>query len=374
MVSKEKPLRIGGLFQTGLSEKQKKNSALNIREFEQKKPILYSYPRRVLLELTNMCNYRCIMCGRNFETFRPTYFDMDIIDSLKEVFENAEEVTLFGWGEPTVHPEFSEIMEKLSQFKTLRKYILTNGSNLGYIKKLIKKGSIDILAVSLDGATADINNSIRKGSDFEYITKKLKEITAMKEQGIKIPFINLVFVIMEKNVHQLPEMVKLTKELGIPELKAVYMTSFNEELDNKTIWQNNENYKEYFKKAEAMAEELGVLVKFPPFIGEDSAGDAFHKECGVAWRDLFISSDSHIRPCQSTCFKIAELKDYDISNSQGFFKLWNCEKFQKFRETVNDNEKMEPNCKTCYQSSHANWNKKHAHIQTGQTPMPDWKI
>ncbi len=370
----KKPVRIDGLFKTELSKRQSRNSELNLEELKQKKTELGSYPRRVLLELTNMCNYRCVMCGRNFESFKPTYLDVEVIDKIHDVLENTEEVTLFGWGEPTVHPEFSEIMKKLAEYKTLRKYILTNGSNLDYIKKLVKKGYLDILAISLDGATAEVNNAIRKGSDFDYIVKKIKEITTLKNEGIKVPFMNFVFVIMKRNVHQLPDMVRLTKELGMPEFKAVYLTSFHREFDDETIWNNKEHYKEYFNEAKKLAEELGILVKFPPFIGEDPAGDKLHKECTVAWRDLFISSDGAIRPCQSTSFKIADISDYDLSRDRGFFNLWNCKTFQDFRKNIDNNEKMEPNCRVCYQSSHANWNKKYAHIQTGNKPIPKWKI
>jgi len=314
------------------------------------------------------------MCGRNFASFRPAYFNLSIIDDLREVLEATEEVTLFGWGEPTVHPEFSEIMRKLAEFKTLRKYILTNGSNLDYIMKIIKKGYLDILAVSLDGATAEMNNEIRRGSDFDYITKKIKEIVALEKEGIKIPYINLVFVMMKKNIHQLPDMVRLTKELGIPELKAVYLTSFNLENENEALWNNQEHYGEYFKEAEELAKKLNVLVKFPPLIGKDPTGDKLHKECSVVWRDLFISSDGSIRPCQSTSFKIADINDYELNKPGEFFKLWNCEAFMNFRGTVEDNEKMEANCKVCYQSSHTNWNKKYAHIQKENNPIPKWRV
>ena len=48
-----------------LTQRQKENTELNIKEMEAGKTILESYPRRLVLELTNACNLNCIMCGRN---------------------------------------------------------------------------------------------------------------------------------------------------------------------------------------------------------------------------------------------------------------------------------------------------------------------
>jgi len=54
-----------------LTEKQKKNTELNLNEIRENKTILESYPRRLVFELTNACNLNCIMCGRNAADFPP---------------------------------------------------------------------------------------------------------------------------------------------------------------------------------------------------------------------------------------------------------------------------------------------------------------
>ena len=56
---------------TGL---QKNNSDLNIKEIDNKKIILSSFPRRLVFELTNACNLNCIMCGRNAAKFNIFFF------------------------------------------------------------------------------------------------------------------------------------------------------------------------------------------------------------------------------------------------------------------------------------------------------------
>jgi MoaA/NifB/PqqE/SkfB family radical SAM enzyme len=267
----------------------------------------------------------------------------------------------------------ANIFHMLGNFKTLRKYMLTNGSNLDYVKKLIKEQALDILAVSLDGATPEMSNSIRCGSDFDYITTKLSEITSMKDEGYKIPYINLVFVIMRRNVHQFPDMVRLAHKLGIPELKAVYLTSFDGVLEEETFWNHAQEYHAPLHKAQALAKELNVALKCPPVIGDDPAKSALHKDCFVAWRDLFVGSDGNVRPCQSSNHILGNISRLNSCHRDEFFNFWNCDQFQNFRSSVNDPQTMNQNCRVCYQSSHANWNLKHAHIQQSEDSIPDWR-
>ena len=93
-----------------LTEKQQQNSDLNICETDEKAVVLKSYPRRLVLELTNACNLNCVMCGRNAADFKLTSFDMDVFRSLEPLMDTVEEVTLMGWGEPTIHPHLRKCL------------------------------------------------------------------------------------------------------------------------------------------------------------------------------------------------------------------------------------------------------------------------
>lgn len=51
------------------------------------------------------------MCGRNAADFKPTMFKLDWLRYSEPILDTVEEVTLMSWGEPTVHPEFVQMME-----------------------------------------------------------------------------------------------------------------------------------------------------------------------------------------------------------------------------------------------------------------------
>ena len=347
---------------------QKNNSEKNIAELEAGKIVLESYPRRLVFELTNACNLNCVMCGRNAADFKPTVFDMDVFRSFEPLMDVVEEVTLMGWGEPTIHPNFIEMLEIVNRHDA-RKYFCTNGMNLGKIKDAIFDYYVDVFAVSLDGATDETNSRISRGSKIDVITENLKEIVRIKkERGLKYPWINFVFCAMRSNLHELPDLIRLAAEIGIEEVKVVYLTVFGEDLMNESLWGHEDEIRNVFEEATEIGENLGIALKLPHIPGEDVAEDKLHKDCFVSWRDFFLGSDGFVRPCMSTPIQFFE---YDAKKD--FMEMWNAPEYQKYREIVNSKKDMDNPCRRCYQSSHCNWNRKESFIQIGEQFSPDWE-
>ena len=350
-----------------LTTAQEANTKLNISEMHEKKYKLASKPQRLVLELTNACNLRCIMCGRDEANFSLTTFNMDYLKSLIPLLNEVEEVTLFGWGEPTLHPHFEEILKFLNQYP-VKKYYVTNGMRLDKIKNAIFEHQVDIMAISLDGAKPETNNNIRINSDLEFIVKQLKDIVAIKkEKNVPYPYMNFVMTMFDRNIEELPELVKLAAEIGLDEVKGVYLTVFSENLLNETLYNKKEKVEKIFKESLDLANKLNIKLKLPYLQGEDVAGDDLHKPCFVAWRDFFIGSDGYVRPCQSNATKFFK---YDMEKP--FEEIWNSTEYQEFRKNVNT-QAMCQECKRCYQSSHANWNNKSSFIQVGEEFAPTWE-
>lgn len=351
-----------------LTAEQKANTELNIKELEAGETKLKSYPRRLVLELTNACNLNCIMCGRNAADFKPTVFDMDIFRSFEPIMDKIEEVTLMGWGEPTIHPHFNEMLEIINKHSA-RKYFCSNGMNLKKIKDAIFDYNVDVFAVSLDGATDETNGRIRRGSKIEQITEDLKDIVRIKkERGLKYPWINFVFCAMRSNLKELPDLVRLAAEIGVEEVKVVYLTVFGDDLMNESLWGHEDDVRATFNEAVNVGEELGIVLKLPHIVGEDEAGDKLHKDCYVSWRDFFLGSDGFVRPCMST-----PIQFFQYDKTKDFKETWNSMQYQKYRISVNDRSAMDNPCRRCYQSSHCNWNLKESFIQVGEEFAPQWE-
>lgn len=350
-----------------LTEKQQANSMKNIQEMEAGAEILKSYPRRLVFELTNACNLKCVMCGRNAAEFKPTMFNMDWFRYFDSLLDTVEEVTLMGWGEPTTHPKFEKMLDIIGQHDA-RIYFCTNGMRLNHLQDAIFRNQVDVFAVSVDGARPETNDRIRQGSSLEKICASLREIEREKMAShLDYPYINFVFCAMRSNFRELPDLVRLAAEIGIDEVKVVYLTAFDERLAEETLWGCAEQVQEVFDEAVELGNQLGISLKLPYLQGEDPAGDKLHRDCFVAWRDFFLGSDGFVRPCMSTPRKF-----FAFDTSKDFFLMWNAPEFRIYRTKLNHPDMDEP-CRRCYQSSHCNWNRKKSFLQIGDQFSPEWK-
>ena len=353
----------------GLNELQKENSSLNISESEAGSTVLESYPRRIVLELTNACNLDCIMCGRTHADFKPHFFNPEWLKVIEPAFRYAEELTLMGWGEPTLHPKFQAFLEFVRDYN-IKKYFLTNGMLLDKISPWIFEYGVNIVAVSLDGPDAETNDCIRKGSDFNKITANIRDLVVRRYFAHVKPYINTVTTLMKSNLEKLPDMVTLAASLGIEEVKGVYLTAFSKGFESETIFDIPEKTREVFNIARDRADRYNIILSLPHIPGEDPAGEEPHKKCHLAWRDLFVGCDGVIRTCMASENTLLQLP----AMGSDFRKdLWNSPQMVDFRKRVNGPaEGMNPACAICYQSSCANWNKKHSFIQTDNHFHPEW--
>lgn len=350
-----------------LTPEREINSAKNEQEALAGKTALESMPRRFVFELTNACNLNCKMCGRNSADFQPTWFQMDWLKYVEPVAPLVEEVTLMGWGEPTVHPHFHEFLNWAHRFG-LRKYFCTNGMRLDKLFADIFRTETDIIAVSMDGACAKTNEEIRRGADFHKILKNISAITEYKAaHGLEFPYMNFVFTAMDQNLSELPDLVRLAGAVGLDEVKAVYLTAFDEKMAPDVLYDKMKRTREVFQTAMEAGRRCGVSLKLPYLAGEDPAGEQCHKNCYTAWRDFFLGSDGFVRPCMSTAEKLFPIRQYT-----SFEQMWNSEEYQRHRNRVNG-EQMTVSCRNCYQSSYANWNKKESFLQIGRQFSPEWQ-
>ncbi|MDR2572439.1 MAG: radical SAM protein [Oscillospiraceae bacterium] len=351
-----------------ISEQRKSNTALNLQEQQSGATILKSKPQRIILELTNACNINCIMCGRNASEFKLTSMKYEWFEKLIPIFSETEEVTLMGWGEPTVHPRFVDMLRECHNHG-IRKYFCTNGMKLDELHDIIFETEVEVFAVSLDGIDAKTNQVYRAGLDFERVINALKTIVDTKSKNkLSYPHINFVMTVRKSNIEQLPDMVDLAADIGLNEVKAVIMTVFNNEQLIENLWNEQELVNRCFKEAEKRASASGVLLKLPYKQGDDVAGDMLHKDCYAPWRDLFLRSDGYTTLCMHTPVKLFHIDKYT-----DFDSMWNSNEYIDERMRVNDANQMDDACKRCYHSTFTNWNKPYAYNQMGNLFSPEWE-
>ncbi len=136
-------------------------------------------PSYLDVELTNLCNFRCVFCPTGTKTMQRMKGMMteEVAEALADNVKrfHIPGVRFIRWGEPTIHPNYISIMEKVKKAGALI-HINTNGSTLDeqQIRKLIDI-HLDSIKFSFQGADEGTYNEMREGGDY----KRLLDIVRM---------------------------------------------------------------------------------------------------------------------------------------------------------------------------------------------------
>ena len=225
------------------------------------------YPDIIQLEITSVCNLRCIMCPLVTEPRdrKPDerVLALDDIRGMEEIFRHAYEVEMTGFGEIFTHPQLLEIL------RLFRKWELTiNATSNGMLidearaEAIVKEGLLDLLCVSLDAARPETYRKIRAGGDLDRITRNLERLSEIKSRlGADLPVLRLSYITMLENLEELPEIVDLAARL---KAESVIFQGLNESA--LTEKQNTARYKDMetaaYIEASARAKRLGVGLEF----------------------------------------------------------------------------------------------------------------
>ena len=174
---------------------------------------------KIYIEPTVACNLDCITCFRNA-------WDQPIGRMTEETFENIlnglkkmdpiPDVYFGGIGEPLFHVKTVEWIRRIKQELGVKVELITNGTILTEKKsrELIDAG-LDVLWVSLDGATPEGFEDVRLGAELPVILENLRRLHKMRGGGhFPKPEIGVAFVAMKRNINDLPKVIKLGHTFG----------------------------------------------------------------------------------------------------------------------------------------------------------------
>ncbi|MDQ3754760.1 MAG: radical SAM protein [Acidobacteriota bacterium] len=171
-------------------------------------------PRRVSVELTNICNLHCSYCVRDEEQLHhspASYFPAGL---LRQIIRGARaaygsKYVSFTGGEVTLHPRFCEIVETVKEENAQFGFV-TNGwcFDRVYPILLANREALRVVAFSIDGATREAHDRWRGEGSF---VRVIRAVTKCYVQGL--PFI-FKAGIRRDTVPQLEAMALLAARLG----------------------------------------------------------------------------------------------------------------------------------------------------------------
>ena len=161
-------------------------------------------------ELTYACNLACVHClsssGRRDPRELSTAECRAVIDTLQRMQVFYVNV---GGGEPTVRPDFWELVDYATAHQVGVKFS-TNGIKLdpAAARRLAASDYIDV-QISLDGATAEVNDAVRGSGSYQTATRAMAHLAAAGFRGFKVSV-----VMTRHNISQLNAFKKIADEHG----------------------------------------------------------------------------------------------------------------------------------------------------------------
>ncbi|GAB2660414.1 mycofactocin radical SAM maturase [Gordonia jinhuaensis] len=161
-------------------------------------------------ELTYACNLACVHCLSSSGKRDPRELNTD---QCKAIIHELQRMQVFyvniGGGEPTVRPDFWELVDYATDHQVGVKFS-TNGLRIDekVARRLAASDYVDV-QISLDGATAEVNDAVRGPGSFDMAVRALRNLA---EAGFRDAKISVV--VTRHNVSQLDEFKALADEFG----------------------------------------------------------------------------------------------------------------------------------------------------------------
>lgn len=206
----------------------------NIVKYENSLDLNNPVPKIVNIEVTNICDLRCIMCKR---VERPKgYIPLDLLrDFLPEAKQlGVEQAGLFTVGEPILHPEFADII-RLCKAQDVYTYIDVNGNSLTEEKarKIVESG-LDSLKFSIAAADEETYKRVHGGGSFAKVCENIRRVRRIRDEQHSPMRVSASFIIMQETQQQLPAFKRVMKEL-VDELHYDVVNNVAHRIDDKAF-------------------------------------------------------------------------------------------------------------------------------------------
>lgn len=296
-----------------------------------RKIILIGKPWAASIEPTTSCNLRCPECPTGMQTLsrEKGKMDMEIFRKiLDKLSPDLIYLTLYFQGEPMLNPHFSE-MVNLARRRGIFVSTSTNGHFLTdeKVHEIIKSG-LNHLIISIDGLDQQTYEKYRVNGDLPTVLEGINRLVAAKKAlQSKSPFIELQFLVMRHNEHQMQQMQEFAKQSGVDKLafKTVQVYNFDAGSTIIPTLKSKSRYKLASDGSWVMANRI-------------------RNHCHRIWSSLVITWDGNVVPC---CYD--KNADHLTGNllDESLDEIWKNEYYTGFRKQVLQKRSEIDICRNC---------------------------
>lgn len=316
-------------------------------------PQSYKYPLfwHLNVEISAMCNYNCKMCGFQRYYHPKGLMSLETYKKIEGAIKLVRSV-MFGFNAETLmNPQVVEMLEfTMKANPKCEVTIITNGALLTEeLSEKFVKLRLQVLSISLDAASKELHESIRRGSDFDKVMHNIERLAEIKKKyKSKLPRISTTFVGMKSNIGELPGVVKIAKELGFESIRFTNLEPYTPEMQKEVLYGENftDHERNILKSCREECEKHGIRFSCPKFKS--------HSESRCIFLQPIITYTGEVIPCaqfsyeRDTYYYGKKVHHPVISfgniNEKSFEQIWRDKRYRKFRQDTYKG-KMHPFCR-----------------------------
>lgn len=312
-------------------------------------------PIKLDIENVSRCNFRCIMCSVSTWKHgrRAGDLSLEAFERLIDEQYGLVEIKLQGLGEPTMQRDPYFDMIRYARARHIWVRTTTNASllHLNHNAEKLVDSDPNEIQISIDGATKQVFEGIRKGSVFERVIDNCARLNACcRQRGVVRT--KMWTVVQRANFEQMADLVHLAAELGfrhhIFSLELVDWGMAEWRAANDSVSVEAELDPDRLMALVDLGAGLGVEVRFWNTTDKYSTSTP-DRLCPWPFERAFVSSDLRVVPCCTIGNPdVAQIgAPLDRGDPQAFAGHWHGEEFAAFRQAHLDGRIPEI-CKGCY--------------------------
>jgi MoaA/NifB/PqqE/SkfB family radical SAM enzyme len=299
----------------------------------------------IRMDTINLCNLRCKMCYYSFDYRRKKeQMDLPLFRKIAgEVFPKTRFLYLSCATEPLMNKQFSDFVRVTGEYDVPFTSFCTNGQllNEGVVEACMDANISEII-FSIDGATAETYEAIRRGGKWDRLGKNLELLASMKRDAKKRkPAVRMNFTCMQTNIHELPEMVDFAVDHGAESLHVRHLVAYGDTPDS---YREEMAYRELFNEKAGQARRTAAARQIELFLPDPipevnatpktcvTDGSRIRRRaeanpyCLLPWFQAIISWNGDYRVC--SLHTLGNLRE------QSFEEIYNSEKMQEIRSKM----------------------------------------
>lgn len=294
----------------------------------------WGWPTHLQIEPTNLCNLSCSLCPVTEGMDRSSgNMDFDVFKKIiNDVGDYVFIIILWDWGEPFLNKSIYDMI-RYAKTRNIKIVSSTNGhifSAGDHAEKVVRSG-LDSLIFALDGISQDAYERYRKGGNINKILSGIKRVVAAKRKlNSKKPFINLRFIVMEHNEHEIPKLKDFAKSLGVDALTL------------KTLNPHDEFITEDEARSFMPKDPAFQRFKYDPI--SHSRIRRKQNPCKALWNNPIIHWDGKVSPCT---FDPNDAYTMGDITKDSFYTIWRGDPYLQLRSQFREDYKKIKQCSEC---------------------------